>query len=214
MLQFKSLRQRLLAPFIAAGVVSIAPAAAAGDIPGSFKSDSSGQLPDGVKPSGNTQRTVRWTDDKGEHLAIFSIDEKVKKKKDNEDLITRGLYVDIFTARRGKFTKVRTVREIVAACPFDNTNAFRETSVGVTDLDQNGIGELTFMYAHGYRSDVSPLGLKLIMLEGAKKYALRGTTRLNPGDGFIGGEYEADFKKAPPAFLPHAEHVWKKHMNE
>lgn len=199
---------------IAALLVTVATAPAmAGDIPASFRSESSGEVPAGIKVPGTVQRTVRWTDAKGDHLAVFSTEEKVVQKKDMP-FTTRGLHVTVFTSKNGKFKKGRTIREIVPNCPFDNTNEFRETSVGVTDIDKNNIGELTFAYAHGCRSDVSPLGFKLLMLEGTKKYALRGTTRVNPGDGLVGGEFTPDFKKAPAGFAEHAEKVWKKHVNE
>ncbi len=202
---------KLLAPL--ALVLFATPALA--NIPKTFRSDSSGQLPPGVKKvPGAVQRVVSWEDAAGMGYAVFSTEEKVKAKKDVE-LRSKSLFVTVFSGKEGKLKKVREVRELANACPFDLTNEVRDTSVGVTDLDADGIGELTFAYVVGCRSDVSPLTMKLLLLEGKDKHILRGETRVNPGDGPVGGSFEADFgKKAPPSFLEHATKAWQKFVTE
>ncbi len=190
--------------------------AAFANIPKTFRTNSSGELPVGVKKvSGKVERWVSWQDTKGDNVAIFSSDSKEKPRKDGERLLSKGLYVTVFAGKDGRLKRVREVRELANACLFDLTNEVRETSVGVTDLDADGVGELTFAYVTGCRSDVSPLAMKLVVLEGADKNILRGTTRLNPGDGWVGGEFKAEFgKKAPAAFLEHATKVWAKFVTE
>jgi hypothetical protein len=186
------------------------------NIPKTFRTNSSGLLPAGVKKvSGTVERWVSWQDSNGDNVAVFSSDSKEKAKKDGERLLSKGLYVTVFSGKDGKLKRGREVRELANACPFDLTNEVRETSVGVTDLDADGVGELTFAYVTGCRSDVSPLTMKLVVLEGADKNILRGTTRLNPGDGWVGGEFKPEFgKKAPAAFLEHATKVWAKFVTE
>lgn len=195
----------------------IALPALAGDIPKTFRSDSSGQLPSGVKASGTVLRSVSWVDDKGDNLAVFSTTSKVKTKKGHDPQTTTTIFVDIFQGKNGKLKKQRSVREVVANCEFDVTNEFLPTSVMVSDLDQNGVGELTFVYRSDCRSDVSPATMKLLVLEGAKKYILRGHTRIFPGGKDqepVGGDYTPDMKGAPQAFLDHADKVWKKFVTE
>lgn len=186
------------------------------NVPKTFRTNSSGTLPEGVKKvSGKAERWVSWQDDKGDNVAVFSSDSKEKMKKDGERLLSKGIYVTVFTGKNGKLKRVREVRELANACMFDLTNEVRETSVGVTDLDADGVGELTFAYVTGCRSDVSPLTMKLVVLEGADKNILRGTTRLNPGDGWVGGEFTAEFgKRAPATFLEHATKMWTKFVTE
>jgi len=194
------------------GVASVASA----NIPKSFRSDSSGTLPSGVKKvSGQVERWVSWQDGRGDNVAVFSQDTKEKARKDGERLVSKALYITIFSGKDGKLKKVREVKELANACLFDLTNEVRETSVGVTDLDSDGIGELTFVYVTGCRSDVSPQGMKLLVLEGADKHILRGSTQVNTGPEKVGGEFKAEFgKKAPAAFLDHASKVWAKFVAE
>ena len=186
------------------------------NIPKTFRSDSSGTLPTGVKKvSGTVERWVSWQDSRGDNVAIFSQDTKEKARKDGERLVSKSLFVTVFSGKDGKLKRVREVRELANACLFDLTNEARETSVGVTDLDGDGIGELTFAYVTGCRSDVSPLSMKLLMLEGADKHILRGSTRVAAGPEKIGGEFVAEFgKKAPEAFLEHAKKVWARFVAE
>jgi hypothetical protein len=195
--------------------LGFAPLASA-NIPKTFRSDSSGTLPAGVKKvSGKVERWVSWQDGRGDNVAIFSQETKEKARKDGERLLSKSLYVTVFAGKDGKMKRVREVRELANACLFDLTNEVRETSVGVTDLDGDGIGELTFAYVTGCRSDVSPLGMKLLVLEGADKHILRGTTRVNTGQEAVGGEFKAELgKRAPASFLEHASKVWAKFVAE
>lgn len=197
---------------IGLGLSSVASA----NIPKTFRSDSSGTLPAGIKKvSGKVERWVSWQDSRGDNVAIFSQATKEKARKDGERLLSKSLHVTVFSGKDGRMKRVREVRELANACLFDLTNEVRETSVGVTDLDGDGIGELTFVYVTGCRSDVSPLSMKLLVLEGADKHILRGTTQVNTGPEKVGGEFKAEFgKKAPPAFLDHASKVWAKFVTE
>ncbi len=173
-----------------------------------FRSDSSGQLPARVKASGTVIRTISWTDTNGDNVAVFSSTTTSKTKKE-VTLTTKSLFVDVFSGKDGKLKKVRNVREVVSACDTDLTNDFFDTSVGVTDLDQNGVGELTFGYRSACRSDMSPADMKVLVLEGSKKYILRGKTSL-PSDKPADNDFTPDFKGAPDKFLEHATKVWKK----
>lgn len=186
------------------------------NIPKTFRSDSSGTLPAGIKKvTGTVERWVSWQDDRGDNVAVFSHETREKVRKDGERQVSKGLHVSVFTGKDGRLKRVREIREELKACLFDLTNEVRATSVAVTDLDGDGIGELTFAYVSGCRSDVSPLNMKLLMLEGGDKHILRGSTRVNTGQEKVGGDFEADFgKKAPATFFEHASRVWAKFVDE
>jgi len=67
------------------------------------------------------------------------------------------------------------------------------------------------------RGDVSPSTQKIIMHEGPRKYAVRGTSRLSIGNGqHDGGSYTSDaaLQAAPAAFRQHAAQLWKQHLAE
>lgn len=46
----------------------------------------------------------------------------------------------------------------------------------ITDLDADGIGEVTFLYKTGCRREKIPMKLRLVMYEGSKKYTMKGST--------------------------------------
>jgi len=199
------MRRLLLASLVALVAV---PAAAAEPSVLPFKSDSSGKLPPRVKASGTVIRTIAWRDSKGDNVAVFS-STTTSKTKGEVTLSTKSIFVDVFSGKDGKFKKIRNVKEVVGKCEWDVVNDFFDTSVAVTDLDGNGQGELTFGYRSACRSDMSPADMKVLVLDGSKKYILRGQTSL-PRDGAPADDFTSDFKGAPEKFLAHAARVWAK----
>jgi hypothetical protein len=96
-------------------------------------------------------------------------------------------------------------------CDYDNVTGFAEGSLQITDVDGDGVGEITFAYRVGCVSDMSPVTLKLLVLEGGEKYIIRGTTVIDFGDGDrVGGDknVDASLKKAPAAIREHADAQW------
>jgi hypothetical protein len=85
------------------------------------------------------------------------------------------------------------------------------------DLDNDNYGEITFAYIKTCTSDVSPMTLKLLTLENGEKYIIRGSTRIDWGDGDVsGGEKNIDpsFKNGPSVFLSNANKIWKMLLKE
>jgi hypothetical protein len=105
------------------------------------------------------------------------------------------------------------VRDLVTDCEMGAvTAAFHDAAFAVTDLDHDGLAEITFGYELACRSDVSPATYKLLVIENGAKYILRGQTRIPAGDGPAGGAFTADPAEAkwPAAFLAHAKDRWAK----
>jgi hypothetical protein len=184
------------------------------DVPSTFRSDSSGQLPPRVKASGEVFRTISWSDDKGDNLAIFSTDEK-SRTKGAVTLNSKSIFVDLYAGKNGRLRKLRTVRESIDNCSHDLMNEFLDGAVGLTDLDRDGLGELIFAYRAACRSEMTPAYMKLLVLEGPHKYALEGKTRLHATrDQTVGGDFESRFDGAPPEFFELAKKVWNKFVAE
>lgn len=104
--------------------------------------------------------------------------------------------------------------DYIHACTVDTTLEFSGSSPIVTDLDKNGISEVWLVYYLSCRGDISPDGMKIIMYEGKKKYALRGKAMCHIGDGqYAGGDYTADpaFASAPSVFRQFADKLWQQH---
>ncbi len=83
----------------------------------------------------------------------------------------------------------------------------------VTDVDADGVAEIAFLCKLSCRSDVSPARLKLIMYEGAQKYAIRGSTKV-PDAG--GGRMVVDraLERAREALRVFAVTRWEKYVVE
>jgi hypothetical protein len=183
-------------------------------------------LPKEIHYKGNIVAGAQWVDKQGENLLILCESGPLKSpvppnSKNNpygEWGNTAELHGYHYTRNRGEWVLVWRLHDSVKICPFDLEAAFLPNSLTITDLDHNGIGESTFLYKLGCRSDVSPVHLKLIMHEGKVKFAVRGETMVpttEPGQK-LGGEKTVDpaFRLAPKAFRDHALLQWDAFVEE
>ncbi len=138
-----------------------------------------------------------WQDQNGENIVLFTKQE-------------RKLYAYHY-AIDSEPKLLRKVYDYEEDCEFDLFLEFIEKSFTVTDLNNDNLGEVTFAYKKGCISDVSPLDLKLLILENGNKYIIRGSTQIIMGEESYGGNKEIDpsFDKAPDHFLSHANTVWQ-----
>jgi hypothetical protein len=139
----------------------------------------------------------RWKDANGENLLVVYRTEILSRneRRAQTDPAFRKRLADPATARiaedegrgaqllmrqyvrkEGAYTELWRLQDSVTDCPVDLILGPASNSTAVTDLDHNGQSETTVLYALGCRGDVSPDDLKLVMHEGAAKYALRGFT--------------------------------------
>lgn len=200
---------------------------------------SAADIPENIKLKGQVQEVWKWKDNAGENLLITTAVAPFEVKQKNEfgdNSQTAQLFAFHYVkSGEAPFTQLWMLSDAVNECPFDITCAYLKNSTLITDLDKDGLAETTLQYKLTCRSDVSPADMKLIMHEGADKYALRGVmwygmpdapftvTEENanletlPGykkgsDDYVTtfGRYESekDFAKAPPAFLTHARRQW------
>lgn len=165
------------------------------------------QLPAGVKVEGAPMAVERFTDKTGEHVVIIT-----------ETTVTDGtkaLYGYQFVKKGAAWSQLWKTQDYVKSCELDLVLSYVEGSLAISDLDDDGEKESLFAYTQTCTGDVSPLDLKVLMHEGATKYAVRGKTRVKVGENeYAGGESKPDgFDKAPPAFLKAAMAVFKKAAN-
>ena len=188
-------------PLVAFAAVLLAASPAAAREPGpigAIQRNAADPLPDGVKARGGAIEQVwSWTGPDGVRtgLAVFSS----RETSTGQHVTFRKLYVQLYEGAPGALKQVRLVQDGVSACNVDVTAAFVPGSVTITVEDGDGKVELTFAYDISCRGDVSPDTRKLLVLEDTAKHALRGTTRVDVGDGqTLGGDYTLDgFAKQP-----------------
>jgi len=173
-----------------------------------------------LKYSGKIDFGVQWKDKNGLNVVILTTSE-IKRSKSKTGIEeyseSKNLYGYQFIKSNDKFEELWKVQDFVNDCDADLELKFIENSLSVTDINNNGIGETTFLYTLGCRSDVSPVGLKLLMHEGKDKYALRGETliKLQNVEPY-GGKMDVDksFNQAPEGFLSYAKKQWNKFVEE
>lgn len=138
-----------------------------------------------------------WNDTNGENIALFTQKE--------EELFVFHYLIDADNPKL-----LRKIYDAEKDCDYDLTLEFVEEAIKLTDLDNDSIGELTFAYKIACISDVSPVGLKLVILEDGKKFILRGSTIIKMGSDEFGGDktVDASFKNGPGSFLAHANEIW------
>lgn len=157
---------------------------------------------------GVDSRELRFSDRSGEHVVRFTLGAERKKQQGEAILRSRELLVTHAVGKK----EVWRAKDFVEACEFDLSLEVVEGSIRLTDLDEDGEPEVSFLYRLGCRSDVSPLTAKLLLYEGGTKYALRGQSKEQVGEAeFAGGDFTADkaFGQAPKAFLEFATGQWR-----
>ncbi|WP_460622404.1 M949_RS01915 family surface polysaccharide biosynthesis protein [Hymenobacter tenuis] len=200
------------------------------------------QVPAALRMPGKLLEALRWTDAKGENMLVVfrkgPFSENTTKYTDEESYVE--LFARQYVHRAGSWQELWRLQDAIRNCPFDLWLGPLPGATSITDLDGDGQSETTLLYKLTCRSDVSPSNLKLILHEGAAKYALRGQTvvaydsipvsgrapanpccldtiskqQLDAPDGYelLAGRYETEkeFKKAPAVFLRFARQQWRK----
>lgn len=167
------------------------------------------RAPEAFPAKGAIQAVLKWQDKYGINALVFARTESKGKGEARSAMLT---VTHALQEGDASWKTVRVFKERVDDCPFDIELTPEVGAWSVTDLDKDGLGEATFAYSAGCRSDVSPVTHKVLQTEDGKKYALRGQTRVE-GEG---GVFKADtsYKDEGKAFRAHAEMVWKETVGE
>lgn len=166
-------------------------------------------------PGDNIETSVRFMDKNGANYVVMSSLDAL-----DGDQAAPGhasyLYVDNWIVPQGgKPRSLIPIGDMVANCTAGAAIAkFHEAAFAITDIDDDGIAEVTFAYELSCRNDATPATYKLIMIENGRQYTLRGETRVetatmvaNPGGGF---EPEPAPELWPRGFLDHAKQLWER----
>ena len=177
-------------------------------------------LPSDVKYQGKVVTGKRWTDKNGENYLVLTRTDVKKVKSKQPDFEEYDLQAELYGYHYVKsgdsYRLLWKINDFIKDCPFDLTLDFIPGSLSITDINNNGIAESTFLYKMCCRSDVSPSELKLMMHENEDKYALRGNMHIKMQGINEGGSYKIDkaFDLAPNGFLDYAKEQWKEFKME
>jgi uncharacterized protein YcfL len=193
----------------------------------------------GIQWKGAFRDAWYWYDNNGKNILILSSSNTVVHEA--ADISSGELFAKQYAVKKGKDSPVLLweLYDFKNDCDFDLTCNFLGAP-DISDADKNGIMESSIIYTLACRSDASPAEMKIIMHEGKKKYALRGTTALRVNgypdslyseertvdlstvsadqiDGMSNwGRFKNadDFQTAPPVFLKKAIELWKENRIE
>ncbi len=180
------------------------------------------KLPKGIKYEGKIKTAVRWVDSLGDNIAILTEtgiyqSKKFKHENDGNDA---ELFTYHYLVKGASAFQTWRVYDFISDCPVDIEAKFIKNSFQVTDLNQDGVGEIWIMYKTVCHGDVSPCDMKIIMYQGQQKFAIRGQNKVFEGTDnkgtkhYGGGEYKYDkaFADGPKEFLEFAKILWDKNI--
>lgn len=178
-------------------------------------------IPASIKYVGHPLEVVKYTDNEGEHL-VFTTETGVigsKKIAGVDDLSEAEVNAYNYMIGTDQPKLIWKVHDFVIPCTVDVTAKFLPQTFAVTDLNNDGKAEVWLMYRTACRGDVSAANMKIIMYQSTKKYAMRGTSKIQISTDpvmYDGGTYAFDdaFKAGPDVFRQYAETLWKKNLLE
>lgn len=154
------------------------------------------------------KRAKKWHDASGESwLVLYETGAYIETGKTNT---SAKLSAVLYQKTDSGFVQKWKMNDSISNCELDITCSFYDYHLSITDLDSNGIAEIILVYALSCKGDVSPHEKKLILYEGANKYAIRGQELMILQKDTIGGTMNIDpaFSKAPAVFLSFAKNYW------
>ena len=174
------------------------------------------KLPAGVKYAGKLKNAIRWTDKSGDNILVTAetgIYKNPKFKHENEgsDAVLYAVHYIVGDTLQLTWK----VYDYIKDCMVDLEAKFIKNTLQVTDLNNDGIGEVWLMYKTACQGDVSPLEMKIIMYEGTQKFAMRGHNKVRVSEKeYMGGDYKFDeaFNAGPKAFRDFALKLWNKNL--
>ena len=127
-------------------------------------------------------KKISYTDTLGTHTVILTQTEvfSTTPNSSDPDFICGNQEINAYgylsSMENAKPSLSWRMHDFVHDCEASASCEFAGVSPQVTDLDGNGVSEVWLVYYIGCRGDVSPIGMKILMYENGKKYAMRGET--------------------------------------
>jgi hypothetical protein len=167
-----------------------------------------------IAVSGQLVAAMHVQDTVGVHILVLSSVSGPSHQRASSGRIERiDLRASYYRRAGGAWTEEWNIKDGVDCPGLDSEAAFFAKHVTITDLNKDGIAEVTVPYKMFCGGGVDSDTIKLIMRQGKEKYALRGESLVRlPGQEDFGGTYKADAALALPrnaAYQKHLVAVWK-----
>lgn len=181
-------------------------------------------IPKSLDFRGTVVEALRWTDTNGVNLLIQTVTGQFNWKDYDENSLDytlqdkSELYAYLFQKNDTdkEYQKVWRVYDYTECFGVDWFTGFIPKATTITDVDQDGVAEVSLPYVLICRGGVDPGVMKIIMYEGGTKYALRGSTMLMcDSDLSFGGEYKpSENLKNNKIFLDFLHQHWERNKCE
>ncbi len=172
------------------------------------------EVPAGVAMRGTVEAGRRWRDENGENVLLLTRTPEMWSGSFERGDRVRGREIHAYHyVRAGTgYRLLWHTTDFVRDCDVDITLAYAPGSLRITDVDADGVAETSFVYALGCHGGVDAATLKLILHEGAAKYAIRGTADLRDlAPDYPTPEMRSDAALARiPALRAFAEGQWRR----
>lgn len=149
------------------------------------------QIPKSIDFRGTVVECLKWTDKLGDNLLIQSVSGHIPIN-DEEDEDKWELYVYLFRkeVNETSYKKIWKIYDYNLCFGVDWYAGFIPHATTITDIDKNGIAEISIPYVLICRGGMDPGTMKIIMYEGDTKYAIRGETMIScNSNNPYGGDY-------------------------
>jgi hypothetical protein len=182
------------------------------------------------KYKGKLKEALKWVDKFGKHI-IFTcenfyysdfVNETVNIEIDGKEEIIKQetfkqnaeIFCYHYKIEDNKYKLVWKIYDKSLKCPMDAIAFFINKSIEITDLNKNGIPEISTMYSVSCKGDVSPNELNLIMYEGDQKYKIQGTSLIDyiENEKYGGEIHQSDNFNNDKVLLNYALKKWRKNI--
>ena len=162
----------------------------------------------GIAVPGKLVRALHITDGAGEHFLVLSSQTGPSHRQPEEADARTDLVAGYYSRGPSRWVREWAIMDGVDCPVLDHHALFFPGHVTVTDLDQNGMAEVTVAYKLFCGGGIDDDDLKVILRQGAQKFAMRGRTRsVMPGGETSGGEAAYDRLLSQPAYAAFKRHI-------
>lgn len=176
------------------------------------------RIPQSAKFLGKAVGGAHWKDIGGEHWVVLSEIEPYDSDTEGKDAEVYAYKFSKVNEKDTAFKQVWKEHDFVTRCDFNLVCGFQK-GTNITDLDADGIGEVTFLYKTGCRREKIPMKLRLVMYEGSKKYTMKGSTvmlasEIDPENLDETRTKEGAWASLPEEITEFADKKWKNNLLE
>lgn len=168
----------------------------------------------GIVPTGTFALARQVQDVDGRHVLVLTRTEGPSREMPDPARNERiDLLATYYAELPSGWKQAWTIKDSVDCPGLDGAARFLSKGVTVTDLDRNGVAEVTVPYMTFCGGGVDPGVLKIILRQGETKLALRGETEVRlEGNAPMGGTNTPDKALLQPentVFKRHLDKVWQ-----